>query len=176
VIRSPFLVLLLSCTQPAGPSLVVGEVCDLPRERDVGCVVDGDTFDIVLAGGSDCGGSAERIRMLGIDAPETSSDDCYADTAWAALEELLDEREVELTFDVDCTGVYGRTLAYVYLTDPWEDGDTEEVLFVNEWMLEEGYAELYDEAFADDIRQMDTLAAAESRAQAGEKGLWGDCR
>ena len=174
--RLPYFLFLLSCGQPDGPEMVVGEVCDFPKERDVGCVVDGDTFDIALAGGSDCGGSAERVRMLGIDAPELSSNDCYADTASEALADLIDGREVELTFDVDCTDVYGRTLAYVYLTDPWEEGDTEEVLFVNEWMLEQGYAELYDEDFADDIRQMDTLAAAESRAQSGGKGLWGDCR
>lgn len=171
-----FLLWFVGCGQPNGPDWVVGDACDLPKERDVGCVVDGDTFDLAIAGGGDCGGDTERVRMLGIDAPELSSDDCYADEAYAQLEGLLEDREVELVFDVDCTDTYGRTLAYVYLTDPWLEGDAEEVLFVNEWMLEKGYARLYDEDFADDIRQFDTLAAAESRALSGSKGLWGACR
>jgi micrococcal nuclease len=170
------LLIAVGCVQPGGPDWVTSDACALPQDRDVGCVLDGDTFDLAIAGGADCGGSTERVRMLGIDAPELSSNDCYADEAYQELEALVEGREVELSFDLDCVDIYGRTLAYVYLMDPWLEGDDEEVLFVNEWMVEKGYAKLYDEDFADDIYQFDSLAAAQSRASDGAKGLWGACR
>ncbi len=65
-------------------------------------VIDGDTLD--LADGT-------RIRILGIDAPE--SDACWGPQATATATSLLEGRPVELRYAGECTDDYGRTLASV---------------------------------------------------------------
>jgi endonuclease YncB( thermonuclease family) len=78
-------------------------------------IIDGDTF--VLDGG-------ERVRIIGVDAPEVGEP--YADDATALLEALIWDRDLYLEFDVGERDIYGRLLAYVYVLDPdgaWQDDD-----------------------------------------------------
>ena len=97
---------------------------------------------------------------------------------------------VTLTFDEECEDVYGRTLAYVWITgdeidtifsnedvdDLLVDGEFEEpAILLNEYLLLRGYAELYDEEFATDIRLISVLAEAEGIARAQGAGLWNQC-
>lgn len=79
--------------EPRGPTTV---------ER----VVDGDT--LVLVGG-------ERVRLIGVDAPEVGEP--FADQATAFLTALVAEQPLFLELDVAERDVYGRLLAYVYVQD-----------------------------------------------------------
>ena len=72
-------------------------------------VIDGDTF---VGQGED---GEERIRIIGVDTPETSSGDCYAQEAKTFLLRQIFGKWVWLTFDRGCTDVFDRTLAYVHL-------------------------------------------------------------
>ena len=158
--------------------MVVNNWCDTPREGVVLEVTDGDT--LVLEDG-------ELIRLLGIDAPEKyysghpdcasaeSSECCYGDTATSELEAAVPPgSRLRLEFDLECLGVYDRTLAYLFLVN--EDTGGEE-LFINEWLLEEGHAKVYSEdvGHAQDIRYMDRFQAAQIKAQSAQKGLWDVC-
>lgn len=167
------LLLLFGCYAPPalppfeGVPLVSGQLCAAERVERVGCVVDGDTFDLGA-----CGAEAERVRMLGIDAPEIAHEteaECWADEAWAALEREIGGRDVLLSFDHECFGVFGRTLAYVWLeTDP-------EPVLLNEWMLAQGHVRLYEEDFGEELRLRERLEAAEGAARSRGLGLWGAC-
>lgn len=161
--------------------IVGNDACAPARDVRVGCTLDGDTFDI-----SGCGGDFERIRMLGIDAPEIAHGDdpadCWGPEAGNELARLIDGREVTLTFDEECVGVFGRTLAYVWLStadvdiDPTDTVSTQDgAVLVNELMLSRGYARLYDEDWVAELRLQERLAAAEATAAARGIGLWAAC-
>src|SRR6478736_9024754 len=91
-------------------------------------VVDGDTV-IVRAGGG-----ALRVRLLGIDTPETVDPDrpvgCFGPEASAYTKHLLTGRSVTLVYDRELHDRYGRLLAYIYLGGK----------FVNAALVELGYA------------------------------------
>ncbi|HEY5878342.1 MAG TPA: excalibur calcium-binding domain-containing protein [Nakamurella sp.] len=76
-------------------------------------VVDGDTVRVRPAGS----GSELRVRLIGIDAPETGS--CEASAATAALEALALDRTVTLTMGGDGEDLdpYGRALRYLDTTE-----------------------------------------------------------
>jgi micrococcal nuclease len=142
----------------------------MERMERVSCVIDGDTVDI---GG--CGAfAAERIRLLGIDAPELSRGgqptECYGDEARDALRSLIDRRDVTIQFDRGCVDPFSRTLAWLLL--PEVDGD----LNVSVWMVERGFARLYLERDDfDDLLYASELRAAEMTARSTRVGLWGAC-
>lgn len=192
-IHTLLLGLLAGCYQP--PSLpLLDEVPLVPRPEDlcrepvdeqrVSCVIDGDTFDIGA-----CGDPAdERIRLLGVAAPEIAHDqpaECYGDEAHDALDDLLTGRELTLTFDTRCEGVYGRTLAYAWLlhgelsdsqfSQEFPDTPTGEGGFVNEWLLRWGYARRYNEDLEGDLLLGDRLDRAEEEARNARRGLWSAC-
>src|SRR5687768_13702435 len=80
-------------------------------------VVDGDTFWI-----DDGTEKGEKIRLIGVDAPETRRTSrkevgYYGKESKQYLTDLLQDNEVRLEYDVDPSDRYGRTLAYVYLRD-----------------------------------------------------------
>ncbi|HYO43912.1 MAG TPA: thermonuclease family protein [Candidatus Limnocylindrales bacterium] len=126
-------------------------------------VVDGDTLVI------DRGMGNERLRYIGIDAPESVKPDTpvafmgrEASAANAALVEgatLLVER------DVSDTDQYGRLLRYAWL----RDGET--WLFVNLELVRQGYAQVV--TYPPDVRWIDTLRDAQRVARDAGLGLWG---
>lgn len=127
-------------------------------------LVDGDTVDV------DIDGTRERVRLIGIDTPETKKEgtpvECYGPEASAFTASVLPEgTPVHLERDVEPRDQYGRLLAYVYRA---EDG-----LFVNLALMEGGYAEVLriepNTAHAEEF-----VAAARTAAAAGV-GLWGAC-
>jgi endonuclease YncB( thermonuclease family) len=157
---------------------LVNNWCDTPREGVVAQITDGDT--LVLDDG-------EIIRLLGIDAPEVyysghsdcasaeSTDCCYGDQATQELENMAPPGTIlRLEFDLECTGVYERTLAYLFVLSP--DTGVEEI-FLNEWLLEDGHAKVYsgDVGHAQDIRYLERFHAAQAKAQSAKKGLWNLC-
>lgn len=156
--------------------IVASDRCSAAREAVVACVIDGDTFDI-----GTCGDGGERIRMLGIDAPETAKPDapaeCYADQATEELRRKIEGRTVFLTFDSNCTGVFGRTLAYTWLSSRSEEEDFIDITFyrfINQEMILEGNVDIFDEEFGDLIYRTE-FEEALNLAQALGIGLWGTC-
>jgi micrococcal nuclease len=125
-------------------------------------VLDGDTIVVRRAGAT-----AETIRLLGVDTPEThhptKAVQCYGPEAAAHTTSRLFGRVVRLEDDVERHDVYGRRLAYVYL-----DGRN----FERE-LLQQGYARLLviepNHAHARDM--LDDELGARARGV----GLWGTC-
>ncbi len=136
---------------------------DLPHGEDrvVQRVVDGDT--LVVDGG-------ERVRLIGIDTPETKDPrrpvECFGREAAGFAESLLASgTEVRLVFDVEEVDRYDRTLAYVYRL---RDG-----LFVNLELLEEGYAQVF--TVPPNVEHADDFRAAARRVREQQRGLWAAC-
>ncbi|MCR9201878.1 MAG: thermonuclease family protein [Planctomycetaceae bacterium] len=75
-------------------------------------VFDGDTFETV---------TGQRVRLLGIDAPEVAHGpkpaEPYSQESTEWLQQLIDGSIVTIEEGVVATDRYGRTLAWVYLTD-----------------------------------------------------------
>jgi micrococcal nuclease len=124
-------------------------------------VVDGDTIIVGLSGQS------VRIRLIGIDTPETVAPDrpvqCYGPEASRFTTSRLQGREVRLEFDVERLDRYGRTLAYV-----WADGE----LF-NEVLVREGFATVT--TYPPNVRYVDRFVAAQRAAREAGRGFWGAC-
>lgn len=127
--------------------------------------IDGDTVDLEFAGGR-----RERVRLLGIDTPETVKPDapveCYGPEASARAEALLPAgTEVLVQRDEEARDRYGRLLAYL-----WRRADG---LFVNRSLVADGYARTLSIAPNDAHRAALSAAAADARAAGA--GLWGAC-
>ena len=147
--------------------------CASPRDgEEVACVLDGDTVDLGACGET----LGERVRLLGINAPEIAHDpdpaECWGPEAEEALRLLLLGEEVRVTYDVDtCEDTYGRTLAWLWL--PGDNADDDWVL-VNEWMVRQGFARVYED-FVDGVLYEQDLRFAQELAVSEGRGLWGAC-
>ncbi len=122
-------------------------------------VVDGDTVDV-----SPTVDGVSRVRLIGVDAPETR--ECpggqpLSQEAKAYTTSELQGQTVDLELDEEKTDQYGRLLAYVY-----ED----EEMF-NEDLLEVGYAQVA--TFPPNVRYVDRFLAAQGEARAAGLGIWG---
>jgi micrococcal nuclease len=171
------LFILTSCNRFEVP-ILVNNWCDSPREAVVTAVIDGDTID--LEGG-------ERVRLLGVDAPEVyydGHDDCSTQDSTDCCFGLESEdwltnalpagTTIRLEFDLDCYGIYDRTLAYMWIVN---EDDPDDEIFINEELLKEGYARVYDADVeqAQDIRYLDSFKESQLLAQSNSAGLWGEC-
>ena len=126
------------------PSVLVP--CELER------VVDGDTIIV-----HDPDGNRVRVRLTGINAPESVHEDESKNTeegrqASQFMKDLLSDVDtVYLEYDVEQYDQYDRTLAYVWI----DNGST--YIMVNEIMLATGHAEpVYIKPnlkYADDFRE-----------------------
>jgi micrococcal nuclease len=128
-------------------------------------VVDGDTVDVEVAG------ARQRVRLIGIDTPETHRPgtpvECFGPEAAARLAELLPPgTEVAVEPDVEPHDRYQRTLGYLHRR---HDG-----LFVNVAMVRDGFAADY--AYPPNTRHADELAIVAGEARLASRGLWGACR
>ncbi|HEX6645241.1 MAG TPA: thermonuclease family protein [Gemmatimonadales bacterium] len=117
----------------------------------VASVVDGDTFR--CAGG-------DRVRLIGIDAPERGQGEIYvlARTALAGL--VAPGDTVELEWDAARADRYGRPLAWV-----WRDS-----VLVNEALVSGGWAVLY--TVPPNVRHVERLERAQRAARRARSGLW----
>lgn len=120
-------------------------------------VIDGDTFEIE---------NGQKVRMIGIDTPESVHPDKeknteFGEMASAYTKQFLEGKKVRLEKDVSETDKYGRLLRYVYL----EDGT-----FVNELLVKEGYAKV--STYPPDVKYADVFVEAERYARENNKGLW----
>jgi len=107
-------------------------------------VVDGDTFraTITCVSGAFSGrisvGTEYRVRLADVNAPELGT--VEGERARRALENLIQGRTVMLDVDgVDVFDRYGRIIAVAYI-----DYNETHILNINKWLLEEGYARVWD--------------------------------
>ncbi len=116
-------------------------------------VVDGDTLVVRI------GRTTERVRLIGIDAPEVGG--CFAANASLALRRLALNKTVRLSGDFTQTrrDVYKRLLAYVNLTNGVDAG---------RHLLKGGFATVYETRRPFARRQAYVAAAADAdRTNAG---------
>lgn len=126
------------------------------RTVAVGRVLDGDTFDT---------SDGERIRLLGIDAPEVahhdSKEEPFGNESRDWLQAILKNQSVRLTFEQRQQDHYGRTLAWVWLGDS----------LINRVSLQTGNSKLLAKyGLPLDLEEGLRKAAAEARVL--KLGLW----
>jgi micrococcal nuclease len=112
-------------------------------------IIDGDT--VVASGG-------ERIRLLGINAPEEGMY-FYSESA-EVLEIILINKDVKLEKDVSDRDIYGRSLRYIFMND----------LFVNLEMVKRGFANIY--TYPPDVKYAGEILEAERYARENNLGIW----
>jgi len=121
-------------------------------------VVDGDTFEI---------DGGERVRLIGVDTPETvkpnSPVECFGPESSAALRHLIEGQSIRLEKDKTDRDQYGRLLRYAYAGD----------VFVNEALVREGYARAV--AYKPDTAMQAALVGAETTARQANIGRWSAC-
>lgn len=155
-------------TKPATPPTTSVDV----RVVSVTRVIDGDTVEVRRPNGI-----VDRVRLVGVDAPETGSPnhpgeygnitdiaclDRWGDRATSYLKDKLEGRTATLELDPreGPRDSFGRLLAYVV-----QGGED-----INARLVELGYARVYTEGKAQRERQ---YLALQQRAQEGRLGLWG---
>lgn len=138
-------------------------------------VIDGDTVEVRFPNGE-----VDTLRLLGVDTPETTysrvspeefegipettagRDHLYnwGERAKQFATDELEGQTVRIAVDdqADRRGYYGRLLVYIYTPE----GN------LNERLLSEGYARMYDSSFS--LRS--AFRDAEATAQAEKRGLW----
>ena len=126
-------------------------------ETRVSRVVDGDTIE--LENGS-------KIRYIGVDTPESVDPrrgvECFGKEASERNRALVEGRAVRLESDVSDTDKYDRLLRYVFVGD----------LFVNEYLVREGYARA--SSYPPDVKYQTLFREAEREAREMKRGLWAD--
>lgn len=114
--------------------------------KKVDKVVDGDTIDVTIDLGFDIQYSS-RVRLAGIDAPESRTRDLEEKAMGLEAKEYLKQRlkiadkVVIKTEKLDSTGKYGRILGWLFVD--------EETTSINNQMILKGYAWEYDGAAKD---------------------------
>ena len=132
----------------------------------VNYVVDGDTVEI--EGG-------ERVRLLGIDAPEDKRlrktkagkkrlvpAQPFFIEAKHLLRDLVAKKRVRIIVGEPAVGFYGRTLAYLYLSDGTD---------VQQELLRHGFAMVT--VYPPNVRHLRTYGAREAEACRAGRGIWG---
>lgn len=131
-----------------------------PREgkATVVAVLDGDTILIH---------SGEKVRYVGVNAPESKHPDKLPEycgrEAFEMNRRLVAGKTVRLEFDRRRRDPYGRLLAYVYVDH----------LFVNAELSRLGYAQV--STYRENQRYHRELLRLQQEAIAARRGLWGGC-
>jgi micrococcal nuclease len=119
-------------------------------------VVDGDT--VVLVDG-------QKVRYIGINAPELAHDDHSAEPYGEASKRfnalMVDRKKVRLEFDKERFDRYQRLLVYVFL---------ENATFVNAEILLNGYAYLLKKR--PNLKYDEILLQSQRSAMSARKGIW----
>jgi len=168
----PLLLLLLAAcggSAPSGPPPVASDapVVAVPSgsfTAVVQRVVDGDTF-LARVGGA---GPAVRVRLLGVDTPETVKPNtpvaCFGHAASALTTRLITGVRVTAAFESEHTDAYQRQLWDVWLPDG---------RFLAGLLAASGTSRILP--YRPNIEHASELAAAESLARRERRGLWRAC-
>jgi micrococcal nuclease len=129
--------------------------------RKVENVVDGDTIDVLIDLGFDIL-FASRVRLAGIDTPESRTKDLKEKALGLESKEYLkkalkDAKSVVIkTEKMDSSEKYGRILGWVYIN--------EDTVSLNDMMINDGYAWGY----LGDTKVKDFDALAKARKKSGK--------
>lgn len=142
---------------PDAPTAAPADV----EDAVIGSIIDGDTLDLT---------DGTRIRLIGIDTPETKDPrrpvECFGREAAARLASLVPPgAQARLVYDVEVTDKYGRTLAYLYRGS--------DDLFVNAAMVRDGYASAF--TVPPNVAHADQFVTLQREAREAGRGLWGGC-
>jgi len=143
------------------PPQVAGTVS--PGYYRVEKVEDGDTITV------DMDGTPERIRLIGVDTPETQDPrkpvQCFGHAASNFTKELIGYQNVRLESDPlsNNRDRYSRLLRYVYLPDG---------RLVQAEIIKQGYGFAYT-SFP--FTKSDEFRANQKEAREQNRGLWGSC-
>lgn len=127
-------------------------------------VVDGDTIDI-----RDDNRGRLRVRLLGIDTPETKKPGftvgCWGPEATEFATTTMLGQRVALVPDPtqESTDSYGRTLAYLVRADGWDYS-------VEAARAGTARSYVYDR---NPVSRYNAIQAAEAEARSAQRGLWG---
>ena len=129
-------------------------------------VVDGDTIDIAAP---DRGKPTTRVRLWGVDTPETKRRDTpvqhFGPEATAFTKSACQDRQVKIELEPHTTrGTYGRLLAYVILPDG---------TMLNRELVRQGFG-YADPRFPHRLKPEFLSLQNEARQQ--RRGLWKDVR
>lgn len=116
-------------------------------------VLDGDTIQIV---------TGEKIRYLGVDAPEVNTR--WGPEAKKFNEDKVLDKKVRVELDRPELDKYGRILAYVWVDDK----------MVNELLLEEGYGRVNLIKGDPKLKYLNRLQTAEAWGRDHHNGVWLD--
>ncbi len=126
------------------------------QEAVVAHVVDGDTVTL---------DTGQRVRLLGIDAPEMEKEgqpaDFLAHKSKQVLADLAQGKRVRLEYDRLRYDRYGRILAYLFLMDGTD---------LSREMVRQGLAHVY--TVPPNMRFREELLAAQREAIAARRGVW----
>ncbi len=129
-------------------------------------VVDGDTIVVSIKG------KEERIRMIGVDAPESVSTEESENTVYGEMaadytrEKLKEGMMIYLTFDEEKRDQYDRMLAYVWLDKDFENMD----YLYQRQMIRDGYA--FAIKYEPNTMYWKTLHSSMQEAINSRVGLW----
>ncbi len=164
-----FLVVLAAAVAGVGSASLLAQGAPNPQsfiaatplfsiQGNVTRVVDGDTLIARV------GRTSERVRLIGIDAPEVGA--CYSAKATARARGLSLNRRVRLIGDRSQArrDRYGRLLAYVQLPSGRD---------LRQELIGGGFARVY--VFNRPFARVSAYRASESTARTSEAGLWTAC-
>ena len=128
--------------------------------RKVEGIVDGDTIDVLIDLGFDIL-FASRVRLAGIDTPESRTKDLVEKKLGLESKEYLkyklkDAKSVKIkTEKMDSSEKYGRILGWIFIDD--------QGISINEQMISDGYAWSY---LGDTkVKDFEALAKARSKSK-----------
>ncbi|MCC6945807.1 MAG: thermonuclease family protein, partial [Thermomicrobiales bacterium] len=172
-----FAVLLLAGVGVLTSSAVIArttdEIPDGAVQVELVRVIDGDTIDVDFDLGP--GVDRDRVRMIGIDTPETSYSygnhpECYGPEATRKTDSLLvAASEIWLERDMDPVDPNDRLLRYVWYISEI-DG---QVHLLNEQLVAEGYATAH--YYAPNGLHQERLDRAQDAAIREGRGMWTTC-
>lgn len=108
------------------------------KVKEVVKVVDGDTIDVIIDLGFDLS-KKERVRLAGIDTPESRTRDLDEKKLGLEAKEYLStnlSNANDLMISTKKDGKYGRMLGTIYIND--------DIVSMNRQMIDKGYAWEYD--------------------------------
>ena len=117
--------------------------------------INGDTIEL---------SSGERVRLIGVDTPETTPEECHGVAARSYTASQVQGREIELDVcERQATDASGQTLAFVCL-----DGSQ-----LNADLLDKGFADASFISPCDE--QFIAFNALREDAEHNSRGIWGAC-
>lgn len=135
-------------------------------------VIDGDT--IIVSNGD----SEEKVRLIGIDTPESCSPDKWKNNEFGGYasdytKSLLNGIDtLYLAYDEEQTDQFGRTLAYVWLNNNVNTSSEQDIetYMLNAILLEDGYA--MNKEYKPNVCYADCFNGLREVAQNNNTGLW----